>query len=151
MFDNLIKSKLGDSMSIPPSPLVTTYIHYSDGIELELVQLPDNKDPVDKENNTIFEKPITDHWIHVELNLPQGEELRRAKVISRTKDKDGSIRGTYDDQPNLNSLIYDIEFTDGELYKYSVNVIAKNMYFEVDTKRHSHTLLDSIIDFSKDA
>ena len=61
---------------MPSSSLVTTYIPYSNNIEPESVHLPEDNDPVHRDNNTIFEKPITDHWIHAELNLPQGEELR---------------------------------------------------------------------------
>ena len=151
MFDDLIKSKLGDSMPMPPSPLVTTYIPYSDCVEPESVHLPEDNDPVNRDNNAIFEKPITDCWIHTELNLPQGEELRQAKVIGRSNNEDGSIVGTYDDQPNLSSLAYDIEFMDGKIYEYSANVITENMYSQVDANEHSYALLDSILDFSKDA
>ena len=53
-----------------------------------------------------FEKPITDQWIHAELNLPQGELLRKAKVIGRTKDGNGDVIGSYDPNPFLNALTY---------------------------------------------
>ena len=40
-----------------------------------------------------FEKSITDQWIHAELNLPQEELLRKAKVIGQTKDNASDATG----------------------------------------------------------
>jgi hypothetical protein len=150
LFDDLIRSTLGDSMNMPPKPLDPIYTPYSDGVEPDPVLLPDDNDPVDSNNNAMFEKPITDRWIHAELNLPQGEELKRAKVIGRSKNDDGTISGTYDDLPHKNSVTYDVEFNDGEVREYSANVIAENMYSQVDANGYSHTLLESIIDYTKD-
>ena len=150
LFDDLIRSKLGDSMSLPTDPIDTTYTPYGDDTEPASVQLPEDNDPIDTNGTAIFEKPITDRLIHAELNLPQGENLRNAKVVGRTQDSDGKPIGTYDDNPILNSMIYDVEFPDGEIREYSANLIAENMYAQVDANGHSHTLLDSIIDFSKD-
>ena len=135
---------------MPPKPLDTTYTPYSNGVEPDSIQLPDDNDLVDAENNVIFEKPITYHWIHAELNLPQGEELKCAKVIGSSKNEEGSITGKYDDLPHLNSIVYNVEFMDGEVREYSANVIAENMYSQVHANGHSLTLLDSIIDFTKD-
>jgi hypothetical protein len=151
IFDDLIRKKLGDSMSLPSKPLPdTSYIPYSDNCEPDLIDIPDNNDPVDSSGVAIFDKPITDRLIHAELNLPQGENLRTAKVIGRSKTDDGEYIGTYDDNPLLNSMTYDVEFSDGEIREYSANIIAENMYSQVDANGHVHSLLDSIIDHSKD-
>jgi hypothetical protein len=150
LFDDVIRSKLGDSISLPSKPLDTSYTPYSDDVEPDPVQLPKDNDPTDTNGNAMFEKPLTDRWIHAELHLPQGEELKSAKVINRAKDSDGNFIGTYDDNPVLNSMVYDVEFPDGDVRQYSANIIAQNMYSQVDANGHSHTLLDSIIDFSKE-
>jgi hypothetical protein len=97
----------------------------------------------------MYEKPITDRLIRAELYLPQGEDMKAAKVVGRTKDEDGNIIGTYDHDPMLNSMVYDIEFPDGEIKEYSANIIAQNMYAQVDANGHHHTLLDSIVDYQK--
>ena len=52
-----------------------------------------------------LKKNITDCWIHVELNLPQGEKLKCVKVIGRSKNEDGIISGKCDDIPHLNSIL----------------------------------------------
>ena len=36
------------------------------------------------------------------------------KVIQRTNGPDGQVTGTYDNNPFLNSIIYDVEFPDGQ-------------------------------------
>ena len=49
-----------------------------------------------------------------------------------------------------NILIYDVEFPDGQIKKYAANIIAENMYAQVDADGHIHTLLDSIVNYAKD-
>ena len=150
LYDDIIRKKLGDSMTLPKKPLSTEYIPYSDGVEPDPLHLPSDDDPVDTDGTSVFEKPITDYWIHAEVSLPQGEKMRSAKVVGRSKDSDGNISGTYDDNPHLNTMTYDVEFPDGEVREYAANVIAENMYAQVDADGHMHTMLDSILDYSKD-
>ena len=149
IFDDAIKAKLGDSMvkstMLPPS----TYVPYSDG-NLDPHALHEiDEDPVHTNGSTAFEKPLTDHWINAELNLPQGEHMKRAKVIGRSTDADGNVIGQYDQNPVLNSMTYDVEFSDGAIREYAANVIAENMFAQVDTEGHMHTILDGILDFRK--
>ena len=57
-------------------------------------------------------KPITDQWVHAQINLPQGELLRKLKVFSRTKDGNGYIKCPHDPNYFLNTLTHDDEFHD---------------------------------------
>ena len=75
--------------------------------------------------------------------------MRNAKVIGRAKDSDGAIIGSYDDNPFLNTLVYNVQFPDGEVKEYAANVIAENMYSQVDTDGYRYQLLDSIVDHRK--
>ena len=43
-----------------------------------------------------------------------------------------------------------MEFSDGQVKEYGVNIIAKNMLTQVDSDGYSLSLMDSIIDHSKD-
>ena len=74
----------------------------------------------------MIQKSITDKFIHAELNLPQGEEIRKAKVIGQSKDESGNVT------------------------EYAANVIAENLFLQVDTEGHLVQMLDSIIDYMKD-
>jgi len=150
LFDTLVRSKLGNCMSKPPKPLPTEYIPYSEG-NLDPPPLHEvDEDPVQSDGTAVFEKPITDHWINAELSLPQGEEMKAAKVIGRSKDKHGKVTGTYDDNPLVNTMVYDVEFPDGAIREYAANVIAENMYAQVDTDGFSHAILNEITDFDRD-
>ena len=63
---------------------------------------------------------------------------------------DGTITGTYDTNPYLNSMIYEVEFPDGQIREYAANVIAENMLTQVDSDGFSTTMLEAIIDYCKD-
>ena len=73
-------------MAQPEKPILTEYEPYFDDSQPYSVQLPEDNDPVDTDVTTAFEKPITDRWIHAEINLPQGESMQNAKVIGRATD-----------------------------------------------------------------
>ena len=75
--------------------------------------------------------------------------MEAAYVVRCTKDGNNTVVGTYCHDPMLNSMVYDVEFPDGEIKEYSANIIAKNMYAQVDANGHYHTLLDSIVDYHK--
>ena len=77
-------------------------------------------------------------------------ENTNAKVIGRSKDADGNIIGNYNDNPFLNTMIYDVEFPDGTIKEYADNIIIEIIYAQVDTDGYAHGILDIIIDFNKD-
>ena len=91
------------------------HIPYYDCVDVDSVQLPDDNDLVMPDGIAVFEKLVTDQWIHAELNLPQGGSLRKAKVVSQSKDENGDIKGSCDPKLFLNTLIYDVEFPYGEI------------------------------------
>ena len=148
-FDKQIREKLGDSITVipmvkpeaDPDPLAEFQV---DDDEVEPPIIPE--DPVDADGRAVYEQPFTDILLNAEVLLPQGEEMKSAKVLRRSKDPDGNMIGTYDANPLLNTHIYDVEFSDGTIREYGANVIAQNMYAQVDSQGHSHSILQSIVD-----
>ena len=57
--------------------------------------------------------------------------------------------GSYDENPFLNSIIYDVEFNDGTVKEYSANVIAENMLIQFESDWLSTTMMNGIIDHRK--
>ena len=55
-----------------------------------------------------------------------------AKVVRRAIGEDGKVIGSPNDNPILNTLIYDVEFTDGVTKQYAANFIAENILSGVD-------------------
>ena len=66
------------------------------------------------------------------------------KVIRRSVDEHGKLIGTYDDNPVLNSHIYEVEFTDGQIKKFPVKILAENCLSQVDPNGHHYQLLHCI-------
>ena len=66
-----------------------------------------------------------------------GEERRVKRVV---------VRKENDENPILNSVIYEVEFPDGQLKEYAANVIAENMLAQVDHEGYSTTLIQGIVD-----
>ena len=55
----------------------------------------------------------------------------------------------YYDNPLLNSIIYEIEFPDRQIKKYTANVIAENILSQIDTDGFATVFFDNIIDYKK--
>jgi hypothetical protein len=54
--------------------------------------------------------------------------------------------GTFNNNPLLNTLLYDCEFDDGTTQAYSVNTTASNIFMELDADGYSSSLLYEIVD-----
>ena len=152
VFDNLIKEKWGDSIT-PPVVLKEEkekdFIEYEDDDEQPRVA-PDIEEPVDSSGRLINQQPACDKLINVEIYVQHGDALEKGKVIGRSIGPDGTTTGQYDDNPILNSVIYDVEFPDGQVKEHAANVIAENMLCRVDEDGFSNALLESIISWKKD-
>ena len=72
------------------------------------------------------------------------------KVIQRIIGTDGQVIGTYDYNPFLNSIIYDVEFPDGQVKEYAANIIAENMLTQADSDGMNTTLMEAIVDHRRD-
>ena len=84
------------------------------------------------------------------MNLLQGELLRKAKDIGRTKDGNDDVIGSYNPNPFLNALTYVVEFQDSEIKQHQANVIAQKMCSQVDEDGLNIQTLDSIVDYRND-
>ena len=82
----------------------------------------------------------------LELALPS----KPSCITQRTIGPDGQVTGTYDNNPYLNSIIYDVEFPDGQVKEYAANIIAENMLTQVDSDGMSATLMEAIVEHRRD-
>jgi hypothetical protein len=58
-------------------------------------------------------RSVADALINAEVMLPSGDSMAIAKVVRRGVDDEGRLIGTFDDNPLLNTLLYECEFEDG--------------------------------------
>ena len=66
--------------------------------------------------------------------------MSSAKVVSRVKDKNGKVKFFYNNNFILDTRVYEVIFPDGVVSQYAENIIAENIYSQVDSNGH-HTLL----------
>eukprot|EP00985_Skeletonema_marinoi_P022630 scaffold14553_cov92-Skeletonema_marinoi.AAC.2 len=103
---------------IDRSPLTTTSHH---------------KTSSDYLNSLYRDSSMTDLMIGIEVLMPHGEEGQQlCKVLRKSVDAEGKTTGIYDEDPSLNTLIYDIEFPDGHIEQYGANMIAQNVLEQLE-------------------
>jgi len=71
-------------------------------------------------------------------------------MIKRTRGLDGKPIGCAHTNPLFDTREYKIEFTDGTREKYQANIIAENMYAQVDSEGNQYLLLQEITDHRSD-
>jgi hypothetical protein len=117
--------------------------------EVMSVKMPE-ADVVDMNGKPVDSPPMGDILVGVELLLPSGEGQALCKVLRQSLDETGKVKGTFNDNPMLNSMIYDVEFPDGVVREYRGNVIAMNVLDQVDTEGHHTIKLKRILDHQRD-
>jgi hypothetical protein len=150
IYDALIKRRWGTSMSAPPEESKeNTFNEYLDD-DKEARIIPDGEDTVDANGRLLEQQPMYDRIINAEVLLQLGDEMSLGKVVRRVLGPDGVTTGAYADNPMLNSIVYEVEFSDRQTREYAANMIAENMLSQVDTDGYSTTLMQGIVDFKKD-
>jgi hypothetical protein len=91
-----------------------------------------------------------DKILRSEVSLQLGDNMTVGKVTKHALGPDGNVAGTYDKNPCLNRMIYEVEFPDGQLKVYAANVIVENMLSQVDSDGYSLTMMEAITDYQKD-
>ena len=89
---------------------------------------------------------VYDNYVQAELQLPNGERMDRARVIRRHRNAGGNLIGNRNDNPILDTRVYDVEFNDGSIKQYAANIIAENRFSQVDADGYHVMLMDEIID-----
>ena len=155
VFDALIERRMGTSINPPPTTDETTkqndLVNDCETTPMdEPVESPDHEDILDSTGRILEQQLAFDKIINAEVMIQNGNEMAMGKVVRQSLDADGRMTGTYHDNPFLNTVTYDMEFSDGLVKEYGANIIAKNMLTQVDSDGYSLSLMDSIIDHNKD-
>ena len=100
-----------------------------------------------KEADEEFTPNLYDNYVNMELTLYQGGERPEfARVKKILKDTNGRQIGVANDNPILDSRMYEVEYRDGYVATMEANVIAENLFTQVDQEGNIFLLIESIID-----
>ena len=65
-------------------------------------------------------------------------------------DEQGKVIGSPDENPIINTLIYDVEFPNGNIKKYSENVTEENVLVNCDSEGYYSLMMACILDQKRD-
>jgi hypothetical protein len=91
-----------------------------------------------------------DNYIPAEVLLPRGDDLVLGKGISRKRDADDNLIGIAHKNPIFDTRLCQVQFPEGQVEEFSTNIIAQNLYSQIDNEGHHFILLDKILDYGKD-
>ena len=151
-FTKKLEAKIGNS-TIPvfeANNLESIYYSpFGAVIDEDSVDLPYGDSFMDLDANEIDTRYLCelDNLIGAQVTLPNKDRLPLLAIVKKIKlNFKGEPVGSSNLSPILDSRIYELEFPDGRIEEYSVNVILENMIDQVK----SNTLFDEIISVRKD-
>lgn len=115
-------------------------------------------EPIDENAITLEPMPEADEYDHDaydkyisgKVMLPYGgDSFKYGTVKKRKRGHKGHLIGRSNPNPVLDTSIYEVEFDDGDVQAYAANVIAENLYEQIDEEGRSYLLIDEIIDHLK--
>ena len=98
-----------------------------------------------------YDEETHDSLIEMDLKLPNGNLLVSARIISRKRDKEGNLIEHRSSKPNKDTLVYEVEFSDGSCQKCMVNLLIENMTSKCDEEIKNEQIFSSILDHRKDS
>ncbi len=87
-----------------------------------------------------------DRYLNAELLLPHGDKMQLARVIRRQKNAEGELVGVPNVNPILDTRQYEVQFPDGATDVVNANLIAENLFSQIDEEGRSFHLLKDIDD-----
>ena len=94
---------------------------------------------------------LEDTYLNMEIALPRDDEGPEfAKVTKRLRDANGLPIGTANDNPILDTRVYEVEYLDGHKASLAANAIAENMFAQVDDEGNRFVMLEGIADHRTD-
>jgi hypothetical protein len=101
---------------------------------------------VEEEHPEANDEEAVDRYLNMELRMGAGtDDQRWGLVIKCAKGIGGEPVGHACANPFFDTREYEVEFTNGNIEQYAMNVIANNMYAQVDDKGNMFQLLDEIM------
>ena len=85
-----------------------------------------------------------DNYIHAQLLPNVGNKKLQGRVTQRVRAPDRSKKGKPHKNPMFDTRAYLVGFSDGSVSEYTANIIAENIYSQVDQEGRSFAILSKI-------
>jgi hypothetical protein len=105
----------------------------------------DNPDVPEADDD--FDPDSFDAYLNMGLAVDRrpGAAPKFAQATKQLCDKNGNLIGKANDNPILDTRLYEVEYLDGHKAALSANTIAKSLMAQVDSKGHRELLMEEII------
>lgn len=114
--------------------------------------IPSNEEYRDmwyEEKDDADEHVNLDNYIGAKLLLDIGGEPISARVIKWAKNPDGTKKGTVHQNSMFDMRAFLVEMQDSTVSEYTANVIAENIFSQIDNEGNSHSIFQEISDHCK--
>ena len=92
-----------------------------------------------------------DKYLTCELIMDVGSgNEQKGRVTKSSRGHGGELIGVAHNNPLFDTREYDLEFTDGSIENYAANIIAENMFAQVDDEGREHLIMKDIVEHKKD-
>lgn len=81
--------------------------------------------------------------------LPDSNQLKLGTVSGYKRESEGFLLGSTTPNPLLNSRMYQVTFTDGNICDFAANAIAEAIYSQHDDEGNKYTLIKEIVSHEK--
>ena len=155
-FMTSLESKIGnhkEGIFDHDNPDVIYYNAFGDDLASDENALPYGDEILDTKIETIDEPYMEalDTYIGAQVVIPGKDSIPvLAKVIKRKRGLDDLPVGEHNQNPILDTRIYELQFPDGRVDEYAVNILAENLLAQADNDGWDCGLLEEIIDMRKD-
>jgi hypothetical protein len=110
----------------------------------EALDEPEDPDATHIDANDYTPK-LYDEYLLAEILLPHDGEFKTAHVCNWVKDKDGRPVGKRNANPLLDTREYEVKFPNGSIDALQVNIIAENMFSQINNEGQSYAILQEIL------
>jgi hypothetical protein len=155
LLNTSIREALGDSVKIPKEVLLDNNDTKTFDAIWDLEPNEDNYDSKlfipdadlkDAAGKPFVHQSLADTLINAKVMLPNEDSQAIARVVRRVVNDEGRMIGTFNENPLLNTLLYECKFNDETTKEYVANTIASNIFMESDADGFSSSLLYHIVD-----
>jgi hypothetical protein len=101
-----------------------------------------NDPGVSEAGNEFTPDVFNDTYLNIELAVPRDSDgTEFARVTKRLRDKDGLPIGNMNNNPILDTRMYEMEYPDRRKASFPANAIAENMFAQAGDEGSQHILL----------
>ena len=129
------------------------YNAFNDPVEDNASELPYGEETHEAKLEDVNDRYMEalDGYINAEVIMPDKNGFPvLTKVKNRKRDLAGNPVGEHDDNPILDTQVCELEFPDGRVEEYAVNMIAENLFEQADQDGWDSGIIEEFLDLRKD-